>query len=253
MSVVESYRIISTLPVENKQKDRNNKKSSVLLIILFIFLALFHSLGSTSSLVNGSGIAYVLYASAAILAIFELIPPHNHLLRVFMLTLIASSSAYFFLMATNNPYRLPVGIYYQTEKVTFLDSNTSLKVDPATARWVNEIKLIADDAGWKAGMPLIDLTGGTPGAAVVLAGRSPTTPWLVGGYKGSTSYVQMALSLAEKQLLNSAWILTSPEGVRRVPPEVLNSVGLIFPNNYTLVGRIRTGYRDEEQFLWKPN
>jgi len=224
-----------------------------LLVVFFVFLALFHSLGSTTLLINGSGTAFILYASAAFLMIVKLFPQRFRLARLFLLSVAAGPGIYFFLWATDNPYRLAGKLDDQTQPITFFDSATRLKVDAPTAFWVNGIQKIAVDAGWQPGTPLIDMTGGTPGAAVVLAARAPVTPWLVGGYKGSTDFVQLALSLMQKQTLKRAWILTAPKGVRRISSEILNTAGLVFPGGYSLVDTVKTSYRNEEQFLWKPN
>jgi len=154
--------------------------------------------------------------------------------------------------AASNPYRLLGSVFEQTELVTFVGVETVVAVDPATAAWVSGIKAAAERNNWQTGTLLIDLTGGTPGAAVVLTAQPPTTSWLVGGYKGSDEYVRYALSQVDLRSLKSAWVLTAPGGLRSVSEEVLASVELPFPEGYILAGQMRTGHRDELQYLWKP-
>ena len=67
-------------------------------------------------------------------------------------------------------------------------------VDEATADYVVGLQQIALDADWEQGTHLIDLTGASPGAVVVLDGRAPGVPWLLGGYEGSDRFALTALS-----------------------------------------------------------
>lgn len=230
-----------------------NRKEFIVSTIILLMLAFSNSLGSNSSLTSGSSSAFVLYVAVSMVIVLDVIPRQYAITRLIVLTAITSSSVVFLTWAAIHPYRLPGNIAAQTHQVSFLDSETHLKVDLPTAQWVKDIQKTALGAGWQTGTSLIDLTGGTPGAAVVLAGLPPTTPWLVGGYKGSADYVKLALSLAEKGNLNAAWILTAPKGTRSIPTDVLRSVDLKFPDNYSLAGTVRTGHRNEQQFLWKPN
>lgn len=235
-------------------------RTEVLLLALFLVAAaLATAFGSASTITNASREAFFLYIAAAVLLLLEVIPRQLRLTRMLVLSLVASSTFFILLWASENPFRLPQSIQHQTQKVRFLDSSTVLKVDPPTALWVKGLIDIANASSWKPGTYIIDLTGASPGAAVVLSGRAPSTPWLAGGFDGSEAYVRLALSMAEHDVLKSAWVLTAPRGSLKIPPDVLTSVGLSFPDDYTIVGsvttehRYRSSHRNEEQFLWRPN
>lgn len=224
----------------------------LLLVSLFCAAALANSFGSTSAPIAGSGTAFLLYGAAALIAILEIVPRQVPVLRLTAMTLVGVPTIATLFIAAMHPYRLPGSLFAQSEPVGIFASDTDLLLDPPTAAWAVGLQEAAVAAGWQPRTPLIDLTGGTPGAAVLLSAQTPTTPWLVGGYEGSSDYVRLALSLADADVLAGAWILTAPDGVRHVPADVLASAGLEFPGQYTLAGTVRSGYRNEEQLLWKP-
>ncbi len=154
--------------------------------------------------------------------------------------------------ANMRPYRLSAPIAQQTHDVTTWDDGVALRVDESTATYVQALKAMAGNGNWRSGTPLIDLTGATPAAALVLGGRFFGIPWIPGGYPGSQKLASRVLRDAKRIDLESAWILTAPQGIRRISSAVLGDAGLVFPDAYERLGAVRTGYRDETQFLWKP-
>jgi hypothetical protein len=218
----------------------------------FVMLSLTSSFGSNANIVAASGITFVLYASAILIAWSTLIFGEFASIRMAMHSLLCIAVGFGLLHAAHNPYRLSDGLLGQTQAISLMDSDTVLRVDEVTANWANTLKRIAVEHEWVVGTPLIDMTGGTPGAALVLGAHAPTTPWLVGGYSGSGNYATMALSAADHRLLRDAWILTAPDGNRRLDESILRTVGVEFPENYVLLGELRSGHRDEAQFVWKP-
>ena len=154
--------------------------------------------------------------------------------------------------AYTKPYRSVAPIYEQTEIIQILGRQDTLKVDIKTANYIRRLQKIALAAGWVEGTPLIDLTGGSPGANVVLSSTFIGTPWTLGGYKGSTEFVHKALSLGSNETLKSAWVLTAISGTRSLPNILLQEFGLNFPSSYILVGKVTTGHRSEIQSLWRP-
>ena len=73
--------------------------------------------------------------------------------------------------AYNKPYRLNSNIGLQDIEVQFLGVDGIIKVDNITAKYVNDLKDITIKSGWKKRNLLIDLTGGSPGALVILNAR----------------------------------------------------------------------------------
>ena len=153
--------------------------------------------------------------------------------------------------AYSNPYRLNSNMGLQDTDVKFLGVNGVIKVDKITAKYVNDLKDAAIKSGWKERNLLIDLTGGSPGALVILNAKLVGTPWLLGAYDGSANFVKTVIKLSGINPFDS-WILTAPNGSRRVPISVLSDTDYNFEERYQLAGEVRTGHRDEFQMLWKP-
>jgi hypothetical protein len=151
-----------------------------------------------------------------------------------------------------NPRRQIAGIKEQTTRVSFLSTNGALYTDNISGKYIEELKKVAINTGWEKGMALIDMTGGTPGASVILGSKILGRPWLIGGYPNSTEYAKTILSLQPRSILESAWVLEAPQGKRSLPIAVLNELELDFPGEYKQVGKFRTGHRNEEQVLWRP-
>jgi hypothetical protein len=225
----------------------------LLLHIFLLLLAVAFAFGSGNGLIRQMSGAFVFLCTASLYSAFwvdqfvekSYLGNTVSLLLVFSVCLVLT-------LAYKNPYRLPAKIKYQIEPVTFAGSNGNVYVDKKTAKYVQDLKRIAVDAGWKWGMPLIDLTGGSPGAMVALDGEILGIPWLLGGYKGSNDFVRAALAMVSICRLRVAWILTAPGGSREISSEILSQLGLDFPNAYETIAKLRTGYRDEEQVLWRP-
>ena len=97
------------------------------------------------------------------------------------------------------------------------------------------------------------MTGGSPGANIILEADFFGEQWLVGGYKGSNEYVYEILKTYQgSEKLHKAWILTAPNGSRKIDLNILNQLGLNFPDKYKKIGIVKTADRDEIQELWKP-
>ena len=148
--------------------------------------------------------------------------------------------------------RIIITLITQNVEVTFLASRGFLYVDIPTANYINTLKRVALKSGWVHGTPLIDLTGGSPGATVILGGEIVGAPWLVGKYKGSNEFAKTVLEMVPKSKLQSAWVLTAPKGKRKISSEILLELGLDFPSDYIAVGKTKTGHREEIQVPWKP-
>lgn len=181
-----------------------------------------------------------------------LIPPARWLLRVSVIYLLAVLPVLFLFYVSLMPYRLPESMSHQTNPVTLTAGNAPIFVDEPTAGWINALRSGALEHGWSEGTPLIDMTGATPGAALVLGANAPVTPWIVGGYKGSRSFAASVLAATGEDVLKDAWILTVPSSLAKNDELLLSEAGLDFPSGYEIAAEVTTGYRKEKQLLWKP-
>jgi len=250
------FSALLTLLAWNKKRAESGKIPFMHLVNLCLFLfmlAVAYAFGSGRGLIRQMSMAYVFFAAGILYAAFwiDQYLDRNILWRI-VPALVAVSALLVMHWAFNHPYRLPEKISKQVVKTSFLSGNGSLYVDKPTAGYINGLKRIALESGWKLGTPFIDLTGGSPGAAVILGGRIMGVPWLLGAYKGSSEFAKTAIEMAPKSEQHTAWVLTVPKGKRRIPDEILMDLGLDFPKSYEMVGKAKTGHRNEEQILWRP-
>ena len=153
--------------------------------------------------------------------------------------------------AYKHPYRLITSIKKQTEDVALLGG---LRVDKMTKTYIESLQKIKNNNVSKdKKISLIDITGGSPGANVILNADFFDSQWLIGGYPGSNIYVKRILKTYKNtQKFKEAWILISPQGTRKLDLKILNQLGLNFPYAYKKIGTFTTAHRNEKQELWIP-
>lgn len=228
-------------------------KRIVISYVFLFMLAVAPAFGSGNGLVRQMSFAYVFLAAGAILSALWIDQyVDRKILGGIIPVLVSISVLNIATLAFRYPYRLTGKISDQVVESSFLVESGSLKVDLSTALYISALKRIALEAGWQPGTPLIDLTGGSPGATVILDGRIMGVPWLLGGYKGSTEFAKTMLKMVPEQVQKIAWVLTAPEGKRSLSGKILSEIDINFPGGYVAVGTVRTGYRNELQILWKP-
>lgn len=226
------------------------------LLKLYIFLLLLpmaYAFGSNNGLVAQMSGGFVFLSAASLYSAFWIDQYIGERYLGYVVSLLLVLSICLILtLAYRNPYRLPAKVQDQVVEIAFAGSKGAIFVDEKTANYVNNLKRTALSAGWKSGMYLIDLTGGSPGATVILGGRAPGAPWLLGAYKGSNDFARAGLAKVSISTLQFAWVLTASEGSRKLSNKVLSDLGIDFPNAYEAVGKVRTGHRNEDQVLWRP-
>ena len=228
--------------------------SPVFKLSLFLFMLSFaYAFGSGNGLVVQATGAFIFIAALySVLGLYyEKMIVHKGIYSIAICFVIVTLMVMLLRVALS-PYRLPASIFDQSEPVSFHNSNSLIFVDEKTAKYVNGLRMLAVDAGWKAGSPLIELSGASPGASVILDAKLMDTPWLLGGYSGSRAFALEMLRPISKEVLNTSWLLLAPEGKQRIDTDILEELGLEFPGDYERVGEVVTGYRKERQELWKP-
>ena len=66
--------------------------------------------------------------------------------------------------------------------------------------------------GFKAGSPLLDLSGMSPGLVYALDGRAIGNAWMIGGYKGSNALARASIAKIPCTDLQSSWLIVEPGG-----------------------------------------
>jgi hypothetical protein len=150
------------------------------------------------------------------------------------------------------PYRTNGPLWQQTEWISSATQKRLVRVDPATADYFRTLQIAARSAGFQTGTPMIDLTGMGPTTIYMLGGAAVGLAWINGGYPGSRNLALHALSTVASPDLRRSWILTGPGGHAPLPTDILNDIGLNFPDDYDEAARARTGFLNEEHILWRP-
>lgn len=158
-------------------------------------------------------------------------------------------------VSMEHPYRQTQPLRLNKDIVHFEGTGSKLLVSPEFADYVARLQLLARTGGFKAGDPMLDLTGRFPGALYALGAKSVGRSWMIGGYPGSEALAIANLDRVSPAELKSAWILTEPGGPRRLPAEILQRYGIAVAD-YHEVGEIdspRGSYPDSyKQHLLKP-
>jgi len=154
--------------------------------------------------------------------------------------------------AYNNPYRLETSISEQNKYVNVLGG---LRVDDVQYDYITKLVKIKNyyKSNDKNKIYLLDLTGGSPIANLILDAKFFGLSWLLGGYKGSDDFVFNILRrYGDENKLSNAWVLYAPKGTRKIDLKILKRLNLQFPFDYEKVIELKTKHRNEIQQLWIP-
>lgn len=156
------------------------------------------------------------------------------------------------------PYRQIDPLVDLNGQITFENAGGVLFVSEEIEAYTRVASNVSQKAGFKYGTPIIDLTGHSPGILYVIGGQNIGQPWLVGGYSGSSNFVELALQSVPCAKLSSSWLLIEEDGPRAIDTKVLSSVGANFNTDYKLAAKWQTargvaGYNDRRmQALYMP-
>jgi hypothetical protein len=131
-------------------------------------------------------------------------------------------------LAAQNPYRLAAPILSQTVPTEITPGGAVLRLDPATHEFVKSLRDAAAANGFAPGEPVIDFTGITPGAAL-LVGARPIGPWIFGGYPWSEAFARRLVASLPPEERRRAWVLTG-DGPFAFPPSFVAELGLLAPD-----------------------
>ena len=239
--------------IEDSMKERLKIFFNSFLLFLFLsYLSLAVSFGTGNNIWFHSGIAYFFPVAALMSFVFIFDKYHSMIknMKIVVGILISLSVITVINNAYKNPYRLNTSVKEQTEKVDLLGG---IKVDEQQKIYIDGIlnsKRI--NLNTNENIYLIDTTGATPGANVILGAKFFGQSWLLGGYKGSNEFAYRILSSISYDKLKKAWVLTSPNGSRNLDLNLFNKLGLKFPEDYDKVTTLFLNSRNEIQELWKP-
>lgn len=215
-------------------------------------LPMIYSVGSGTWVIYHASQASIFWFSAAIILAAATQEEHRNSAIAGTTMFSAVLTVAILLGAIADPYRIRGPLWEQTEPVQIGALSSVLLVDKVTAAYITDLRQAAVAHDFRAGTPIIDLTGASPGTVFALGGEAPGIPWLSGGYVGSAAYVRETLSRVPLEHLRHGWVLTTTGTTDAQPDSILRSLGLDFPQGYQSVGHACMGVPCVEHVLWKP-
>lgn len=144
------------------------------------------------------------------------------------------------LAAMENPYRQAQPLRLQATAADVGSDKSKLFLAAEAATYIRDLRKLSTDNGFRAGDPMLDLTGGSPGSIYALGARSPGLAWTLGGYSGSTEYLTAALDQEACDVIAASWILADPDSHRAFSFDLLRRYGIEMSSDYLEVGSIRS-------------
>lgn len=215
---------------------------------LIFIVSAFASYAIMSSLAN-------IFTVIAISMVLVLLPLNmTRLLRTLIPVSLCVQILILMVMTSQHPYRQNVPVYEMHSPANLRLGQETVLVAEDVAIYLNQLQAQAQDAGFQARTPVIDMTGVSPGAVYALDGITYGFQFLFGGFgEGSDASVYFILSHWEQSELERAWILTDENNHRTaISLDILDDLGLDFPTDYVKVGEVLYPYFNQTQALWKP-
>ncbi|MFN3210872.1 MAG: hypothetical protein ACE369_18090 [Roseovarius sp.] len=239
-----------------------NARAPVMICLFLITLPHAHIFGSNNHYWNTGasvGFFWVLAAVAALGAVYQ--SGHPIAVARFVPAAFVFPALTVVLMDSGikNPYRQPPDLTSFSAPFDLADGGTVI-VEARFAAYLSTATDVASTAGLSPGMPVIDLTGQSPGLLFALGMNNVGLPWIAGAYPGSDALAAEIYSLTPCEIIGSAWVLDEPEGARRISPATLGRFGADLGRDFTQAGTFLvpeysgdrgTGDRPR-QFLYKP-
>lgn len=143
------------------------------------------------------------------------------------------------LFGVEKPYYQPGPLRQADHLIDLGDRGGVLRVAPSMGVFIESIRKTADQAGFRTGTPVIDLTGRSPGVLHVM-GASPTgQPWLIGNFPMMPGSNQVAIEVLKGvpcSELARAWLLVEPKGPYSFPPTIISVFGADQSQDFSVAG-----------------
>jgi hypothetical protein len=144
-------------------------------------------------------------------------------------------TAVFVYRGMTTPYRQTRPLTADADAIQIADTGARLLVSHDFAEYINAALRLSRDAGFKAGTPMIDLSGHYPRTLYIIGSKPVGAPWLIGGYPGSDASAARFLDRVSCEELAKSWILTEPNGPQKLSSDILRKYGIELESHYTIV------------------
>jgi hypothetical protein len=185
----------------------------VALLVLFLLLPFTYAIGTATNFWAAASRAAIFWLLAGLMvcAVTALASRDNSALPLIgALALLVP--CYVLTAEMEAPYRQTRALRLQAIDTKISGAGARLLLAEDAAAYVNGIRKVAFEAGFREGDPLLDLTGTSPTTAYVLGARPPGVPWIPAGYSGTTDHLIAALKHTPCELLrhHGSWSASHP-------------------------------------------
>jgi len=143
------------------------------------------------------------------------------------------------LFGAEKPYYQPGPLRQADHLIDLGDRGGVLRVAPSMGVFIEAIRKTANQAGFQAGTPVIDLTGHSPGVLHVMGASATGQPWLIGNFPmmpGSNHVAAEVLKGVPCSELARAWLLVEPKGPYSFPPTITSVFGADQSRDFSVAG-----------------
>lgn len=243
---------------EQPEGDASRQRMERGVVIFLAILPWIYAFGTNNNPWHNMGFAAAFWVALAVVLTRAPSGPRAAPASLAAVTVVAVVASTGLLMsAMRHPYRQATPLDEQEQPVTVRGS--ALRLSAETASYLREAAAGSRAAGLPDGAPMLDLTGRSPGLVYALGARSPSDPWLIGGYPNSDQRVINGLHAVGCSELAVAWLLVEPTGLRRLTEgQVLGSIGASLEGDYLQVAAWHApaapGWKQRaaEQRLYRP-
>jgi len=226
---------------------------------LFLVMPHIYAFGTNGNYWQTGSAAAIFWLLAGVTLIGPLIRQHASWLLAMPIAL-ATQAVTVALLQTGfeHPYRQTQPLRLNASALEIGPQKSEMVLSKDYAEYVSTVQSTVREAGFEPTMPMIDLSGQSPGILYSIGAESIGQAWTIGGYPGSLKLAEAALARTSCKKISEAWILFEPNGPRSIPTELMINLGADFPNSYKQVGTWQTaegagGYSDHRtQYLYKP-
>lgn len=226
---------------------------------LFVITPLLYALGTNGNYWAAGSFAGIFWALAGLSLIAPIMSKSTTISPLLPLALTAQLvTAVLLQNGFESPYRQLQSLRADTTQTEFGFNGETVTLTADYSSYISSARNAAQNAGFSADTPVIDLTGQSPGLLFALGAESVGQAWLIGGYPGSLDFAESSLGRIPCEKLASSWILVEKDGPRSVSDDLMAELGFDFPAAYQLAATWQTasgagGYEiPRSQYLYKP-
>ena len=220
-------------------------------VIVFLALPLTSSFGSTNAVYVSALHQTVLWA-AGLLIVTDCVSASfaSPWFRTASAALFGvGAAAHLFTGHFLKPYMYQSALWQQTSAAKIGNPSTTLKLDPATASFINAVRSTLTARGYKPGDDVFGFFN-LPGVIYAIGAKQPGAPWYFGSWYENQDTDGDLLRTVPLDRRRNAWIITQAN-VDRFQKQFLEA-GIEFPEGYLKIGGTINPTTGLEVAIWKP-